>query len=100
MPTNIYGAPGGRQNVAIAKVNANLGEIGMNDGNVLVVYEINAQSDNTKSWKPDRDLNSFSSITAGRGYNIIALQDMDLTDYFFPPTPSAPSGEFDDTEFG
>jgi hypothetical protein len=100
MATNIFGNPGGRANVAIAKVSEDLGEMGFNDGNVLVIYEINNQSNNTKSWRPERDLNSFNSTTAGRGYYIIALQDLDLTEYFFPPVPSAPTSEFDDDEYG
>jgi hypothetical protein len=66
---------------------------GFTELNTRVIYEI---GNPIKSWKPNRTINAITSFTAGKGYYIIPMADMDKEAYLAPPITEG--GEFN-TEF-
>lgn len=80
MAINIFG---GRANVLIGLVSATIESIGFDDTNVIQIFEV---GNSLKSWIPGRPFNPLTTISPDKGYYIYAKIDMDLTDYFAPPT--------------
>jgi hypothetical protein len=71
--------------------------------NCRIIYEVGSP---LKSYVPGRPINAVVQFTAGKGYYIIPILDLDMTAYLIPPivggggvqTPAAPTvGVVDDT---
>lgn len=64
----------GRANVALAQTSKTFAELGFNNTNIEIVYEIGSS---IRSWKPGRPINSITATVSGRGYYIIPKIDLD-----------------------
>jgi hypothetical protein len=73
---------GGKPNVLVAKATATFEEMGIDENNTAIIYLV----DNPlKSYLPGRLINGITGIETGKGYYFVALEDIDLNDYFIPP---------------
>ncbi len=77
MANNVFVGP----NSVVAKQTATFADMGFNDTNVSIIYEI---GNSLKSWVPGRSINGITGTTPNKGYYIVSLVDADLTAFFRP----------------
>jgi hypothetical protein len=82
MPVNL---PGGRRTVVYAKVTTPIANTPISATNTRIIFLIDVVE---VSHVPDRDLNGFSDLVAGKGYLFDSIIDQDLSNYFAPPFSS------------
>lgn len=75
-----------RPNVLVAKANKSFEEAGINADNMSIIYECGS-SEAPKSWQPGRPINGITSFEINKGYYLMPLQDIALSDILMPPTP-------------
>lgn len=71
--------------VVIPAVNMSFAEAGWTAANVLVVYLV---GDPLKSWMPGREINSITSLEAGKGYYMVPRIDMNISQVLTPAIPA------------
>jgi hypothetical protein len=85
MANNIKGnAP----NAIVAKVTIDFPSAGITSSNTAIIYLVD---DPLKSYVPGRPINGITGFVSGKGYYMVALQDMDLEDAVVPPLPGSSS---------
>ena len=86
MANNIIG---GRRQVLFGKQNVSISLLGLTTSNTRIINRVGTTS---PSFRPGRQLNALTDIEVGEGYVFYALQDMDLTEYFYTPAEVASGG--------
>jgi hypothetical protein len=82
MPNNILA---GGFFACVAKATISFVDAGITALNTTIIYRV---SGDLRSYRPDRIINGITGFEAGKGYYIIAKQDMDLTAILIPPLDS------------
>lgn len=77
MALKIFGGDANIANIVIAKNTATFASMGFTNLNVKAIFEIGEAG--LKSWVPGRDINAITGTTAGKGYYIVAIQDIDVS---------------------
>lgn len=67
----------GRGNVAIAATTKTFEEMGFDESNIHLIFEV---EEALRSWKPGRTINAINGITAGRGYWVIPKTNLESED--------------------
>lgn len=86
MANNIFIGP----NAVVAKAAGNFVDAGISGANTTIIYRVAAS---TVSYKPGRAINGVTSFEEGKGYYLIAKQNMDLEAFLIPPVTEAPADD-------
>jgi hypothetical protein len=92
MAVNIIG---GQPNVATAIQTIPFNELGINSTNTAIIYVIGSA---LKSYMPGRGINGITGFEIGKGYYIIAKQDIDLESVLVPPIPETAAATLSNSE--
>lgn len=85
MANNIVG---GAPNAIVAKATVAFSAAGITSTNTEIIYLV---GNPLKSYVPGRPINGISGFESGKGYYMVAKQDMDLTSHVVPPVTGGSS---------
>lgn len=80
MALTIFGNDSNVANIVIAKVSATFESMGFDETNIDYIMEVG--DGGYKSFVPGRTINPIDGTTAGKGYYIVAKEDVDISDWF------------------